>query len=194
MRAKKIENKPKVNEVVSDAVEVKRMKKQILALENELKEHKSEIEKYQGIQTLLDRLNGTAIRSSGGGAGAGTKTSHRRQTWGGAGDATSLIPLHVDSPNLSKPNTMRDHRALESLQSLENGEGAKCNGDAQEMKTIDESWTDTSVFKVPSKMPTMKRSLLATPTSFRSPVHRSNCMLIAHSFPCFLIDTLPNRK
>lgn len=175
-----------VNEVVSDAVEVKRMKKQISALESELKQHKGEIEKYQRMQNELDFLNTVAHRSSG------AKTSnHRRQTWGG--DAMSLIPIHVDSPNSSKPNNMRDHSPLGSLQSLGNDidEGAASNARTQDMKTIDENGTDlSSVFKMPSKVPTMKRSLLAVPTSFKSPIHRTTCMLI-HS-TVFLIDTLSN--
>lgn len=185
-RAKKIENKPMVNEVVSDAVEVKRMKKQISVLESELKQHKDEIEKYQRMQSELDFLNTVAIRSSG------VKNSHRRQTWGG--DVTSMIPIHIDSPNSSKPNNMRDHRALGSLLSLGNdiGEAAKSNGDAQDMKTIDENGKDESaIFKIPPKGP-IKRSLLAVSTSFKSPVHRTNCMLI--HFTIIVIDKLPNCK
>lgn len=187
MRAKKIENKPIVNEVVDDAVEVKKMKKQISALESELKQHKDEIEKYERMQRQLDSLNAVTIRSSS------VKSTHRRQTWGGAGDAISMIPIHVESPNSSKPNTMRDHSALKNVQGSRGNdidEAAGSDGGAQGMETIDEHWTDgASVsftsFKVPSKVPTIKRSLLAVSTSFKSPVHRTNCMLIADSFYCF---------
>lgn len=161
MRAKKIENKPIVNEVVSDAVEVKRMKKKISDLEANLKKHKDEIEKYQRMQAELNFLNTRTIRSSS------VKNSQRRQTWGG--DVLSLIPVHVDSPSF------KTGKATE----------AKCNGGTQEIKTVDENGADamsTSTFKIPSKVPMTKRSLLAAPTSFRSPVHRTNCMLIHFIF------------
>lgn len=177
-RAKKIENQPKVNEVVSDAVEVKRMKKQISALETELQQHKDEIEKYQKMQNDLDFLNAVTIRSSG------VKSAHRRQTWGG--DGISMIPVHVDSPCTSKIGGVRDHRATGSLLNPGNdlNDAAKCNGGTQDTKAIDESeWTDAvSAFKVPTKVPSIKRSLLAVSTSFKSPVHRTNCKLIDFAF------------
>lgn len=164
MRAKKIQNKPIVNEVVSDAVEVKRMKKKISDLEANLKQHKDEIEKYQRMQAELNFLNTRTIRS------CGFKNSQRRQTWGG--DALSMIPVHVDSP------TFKFGKIAE----------AKCNGGSHNTTTIDENSADESIFKIPSKVPTIKRSLLAAPTSFKSPVHRTNCMhlLISHLYLQFM--------
>lgn len=171
MRAKKIQNKPIVNEVVSDAVEVKRMKKKILALETELEKHKNAAEMYHkkqiGLQTELDVLNTRTIRSSG------VKSAHRRQTWGG-GDELSLIPVHVHSTTFKTGKTSE----------------AKCNGDIQDIKSIDENGSDaTSTFKIPSKVPMIKRSLLAVPTSFKSPVHRTNGMLIHFTIMAFNINS-----
>lgn len=175
-----------MNEVVSDAVEVKRMKKQISALETELKQHKDEIEKYQKMQNDLDFLNAVTIRSSE------VKSSHRRQTWGG--DGMSMIPVHVDSPCSSKSSNLRDNRAPGSL--LGNGinEAAKSNGGTQ---NDDEIWTDAAtVFKVPTKMPLIKRSLLAVPTtsSTKSPVHRTTCMFIDSTFVFTMPFQIVNNK
>lgn len=184
MRAKKIENKPIVNEVISDAVEVKRLKKQIITLENDLKQHKEEIEKYEKMKSDLDLLKAITHRSSG---AKSSQNSHRRQTWGG--DGISMIPVHVDSPCSSKSTNMRDQRVFGSLLSIENdtSDAAKSNDGAQEVKPNNENGGtngNDATFKIPSKVPTIKKSLLAPPTSFKSPVHRTSCMLIDFTFLC----------
>lgn len=164
MRAKKIENKPIVNEVVSDAIEVKRMKKQITLLEAKLKQNQNEIIKYQEMQTKLDFLRQITIQSSDG------KKSSRRQTWHSVG-GQSMIPLHVDSPQFKTSKNIatneENDRISHDISESEWNEGASVSFQQND---------SMSTFKVPTKVAPLKRSLLAVRTSFRSPMRRDNCM------------------
>lgn len=175
MRAKKIQNKPVVNEVVSDAVEVKRMKKKIAALEAQLKQNKNQIVKYQQMQNELDFLKRYTIKSEDQSSdqSSGAKKAARRQTWCCVG-GQSMIPLHVDSTQYKTgKNIAANEQGDSASNDLIEGEW-----NDEEMASINENATDsTSTFKVPTKLPPVKRSLLAVPTSFKSPIHRANCML-----------------
>lgn len=71
-RAKKIKNKPIVNEVLSDAVMIKRMHKQIAGLEKQLT---SEREKCRKIETSLFLRKDQII------GGRGKSALNRRRTW-----------------------------------------------------------------------------------------------------------------
>lgn len=163
MRAKKIENKPILNEIVSDAVEVKRMKKKIGRLMTELKQHKSEIEKYQKMQTELDLLKRYTIQPSD------VKSAPRRQTWGGG--VQSMIPLHVknDLPLIVDKTVKNPASYVRGDRGGCDVSQIGCYEDFQDMTIIDENDTEsTSSLKNPARVNPFKRSLLATPKSFRN--------------------------
>lgn len=162
-----------MNEVISDAVELKRMQKKISLLEAEvklLKANKANDDKCHKKQTELEIMKLCIIHTSQSQSGA---RNTRRQTWGGGGGGgPSSIPLHVVSstPRPSKglfpiPN---DNRGVH----LTSGDDDEWHDGFPQMPT-----EENGTFKVPAKVPP-KRSFLAVPTSsYKSPVQRANCKL-----------------
>lgn len=94
-RAKKIKNKPIVNEVLSDAIMIKRMHKQIAGLEKELA---NERVKCRRIETNLFQRKDQII------GGKGKLSQNRRRTWAPTvkqcenGDAQPLTPIAEKLP------------------------------------------------------------------------------------------------
>lgn len=178
-RAKRIENKPVLNEIVNDAIEVKRMKKKIDRLQTELNQRKSEIEKYQTMQAELDFLKRYAIQPTG------VKNALRRQTWNGGGQ--SLIPLFsvkTDAPGNVNSPVPSGIKAAVSAANLQYARGCEAReseiyDDFAGMFSIDEDCTFTTpaVHKNPPKVSMLKRSFIATPTqkSMKS-IHRASGM------------------
>lgn len=93
-RAKKIENKPIVNEVVSDAVEVKRMRKQIVSLEAKLSEQKKIIDEVDAMRKELEFLHKYSIQAT---KMVPIPQPQRRKTW--CGDFQSMLPMPAKSEN-----------------------------------------------------------------------------------------------
>lgn len=87
-RAKKIENKPVINETVSDAVEVKRAKKQIMKLEAQLEAKQKEIDEYRKNENELLLLQQMIIQ---GPKKTSSSANLRRRTW--APSSRSISPL-----------------------------------------------------------------------------------------------------
>lgn len=166
MRAKKIENEPIVNEVVSDDVEIRKMKKKIVSLETELKVLKASTANKaseEEMQKELKRLKLFIIQSAQ--SNVNHNKTDRRKTWNGG---QSMIPLHTSKPD-------RDI-AAKNATANRGMHFAAPDGDDEWYDSFPEMPTEAKpTFKIPEKVPP-KRSLLAMPTaSFKSPVHRTTC-------------------
>lgn len=181
MRAKKIENKPIVNEVVSDAVDVKRMRKQIALLEAEMLTYKKQIEHVEKMNKELLALKQQTIWTP---AATQMPLSQRRKTWGGVtpSQATNgiadLKPSLIRPPALSMTNGSAG-KPLDTKVSNDRGCGAF---EPVGEEFDEEEWQSGSLFKMPSidenveTTPTLKninknsarKSLLKTPKSLKT--------------------------
>lgn len=179
-RAKKIENKPIVNEVVSDAVEVKRMRKKIEFLEAQLEAHKKEVEDIGKMKKELSELKKFTIWA--------TKTTpltqaQRRKTWNGGisievpNEAAVSIELPVQNVSQLNRLTFRNRGALECDGGDRNGVGGE-NIDEDEwrsssfLKKLPSIEENAVVPMVKSEKKTARKSLLATPKSLKQILRR----------------------
>lgn len=181
MRAKKIENKPIVNEVVSDAVDVKRMRKQIALLEAEMLTYKKQIEHVEKMNKELLALKQQTIWSP---AATQMPLSQRRKTWGGVTPSQATNGIADLKPSLIRPPalSMTNGSAGKPLDTkVSNDRGCGAVEPAGE-EFDEEEWQSGSLFKMPSidenveTTPTLKninknsarKSLLRTPKSLKT--------------------------
>lgn len=183
MRAKKIENKPIVNEVVNDAVEVKRMRKKIATLESELATHKKQIEYVEQMNKELLELKKFTIFAT---PAIQVSHSQRRQTWGGSQTANE-----IPKPSLIKPPTygMANGSVEKPLNTkLLSGRGCglfepvgddldqeEWQGGSEslfKMQKIDEDYESTPTSKNPTRC-LARKSLLKTPKSLKTIFNRA---------------------
>lgn len=175
-----------MNEVVSDAVEVKRMRKKITYLEDKLDQQKRQIEEVETMKTELLFLKTYVVNTTM----VPVPQTQRRRTWGG--DFQSMLPIKSE---------MSDNKvALSKTPSVTNGSshrtepfdmkllsGDRGCGDSENSENFDESqWQNfTEFFKMPiinenDSTPTHKggnknpyrKSLLRTPKSVKNLMNR----------------------
>lgn len=96
-RAKKIENKPVINETVSDAVEVKRLKRTIVKLEEQLASQGKEIVEFQQRTNDLKFLKQITIQAPKHKAISG---SQRRKTWAPGFDMPCALEPVIECPEI----------------------------------------------------------------------------------------------
>ncbi|XP_015116662.1 kinesin-related protein 4 [Diachasma alloeum] len=113
-RAKGIKNKPKVNETGSDEALVKKFRKQIHKLEENLKNMSKQLrekeEKLQDIEVLKGRIEllKTKILSGEGPRSEGRKSKSqftRRRTWGGSGTSPADSPISFQLPTIPESDS-----------------------------------------------------------------------------------------
>lgn len=112
-RAKKIENKPIINETVSDAVEVKRLKRTIVKLEEQLASKSKEILEFQKTTNELKILKQITIQAP--------KQTHlpaksRRKTWASCFDMPNDLDTVIEVPE--KEMTPSGCRGKETLDAV----------------------------------------------------------------------------
>lgn len=205
-RAKKIENKPVVNEVASDAVEVKRMKKKIVSLEKQLEKQKKQIDEFEKIKTELKTLKHFRIEVS---RSAPINGTQRRKTWGGDCQAIQTIDMEMPKKNnfLDIPTSDQVHDRSKEMQLLSGrgcGDYDSIGEDFDETEwhssslmvptmsridEVDEEKTPQSPNKPPPKA---RKSLLKTPTSLRNILNRGKGMsyfwILSALFPCVNVN------
>lgn len=180
-----------VNEVVSDAIEVKRMKKKIGSLEKQLEAQKKQMEEFEKIKKELQTLKLCRIKVSRNVPISGIQ---RRKTWGGDCQSTQAVDMEMPKKTdfLDIPTSDQVNGRSKEMQLLS---GRGCGGfdsfgpdfdenewqnSSQMMFTmpiideVDEEKTPQSINKPSSKV---RRSLLKTPTSVKNLLNRGKGML-----------------
>lgn len=98
MSAKKVQNKPQVNEVCSDSVLMKRMMREIKRLNDELHETKNKSSRadLEKLQEKLFERESQILRAKP------TKDALRRRTWAPSLAASAEEPLTLQSAHVSR--------------------------------------------------------------------------------------------
>lgn len=185
-RAKKIENKPIINETVSDAVEVKRAKKQIVLLEAQLANQRKEIAEYQKKELELKALKQITITIEPRKSNA--VASKRRKTWAAEMDiipptTLSLSPLPKIQENTAENKPVCHMKFGDMGREIECSDadwGSLMNETLEaQFVDIDENEINTNMYKFPSRPELIKtiasdeRSSVKTPHQNNKPARRS---------------------
>lgn len=194
-RAKKIENKPVVNETVSNAVEVKRAKKHILELEAQLAAQSQEIANYRKKEEELNIAKHLIIQ-----APKKTAVTNRRRTWAANSNISALRSISEEREAIEK-----EKKATCQLMFGDLGRLVECTDDqwdsflndtlGQQIIDFDENECEsaTPAFKFPPQKPpktqeieqdsttmyktphqSTRRSLLRTPKSLKQILNQNN--------------------
>lgn len=163
--------------MVSDAVEVKRMRKKIVYLEGKLADQKKQIEEYDTMKSELVFLKTYMVNTTM----VPVQQSIRRRTWGG--DFQSMLPIKSQMVSVSKiPSVANGNSHRTEPIDINLLSGDRGCGESEGGADFDESeWRDINdVFKLPSinendSTPTPKggnknpyrKSLLTTPKSVK---------------------------
>lgn len=194
-RAKKIENKPVINETVSDAVEVKRAKKLIVKLEAQLAAQSKEIADYRNKEENLTILKEMIIQVPK----KISLASNRRRTWA-PNSNTTIFPL--GSISEEKEMTGKEKKPMCQLSFGDLGRQVECTDEewglmlddtlGKQIVDFDEKKLEStpSTFKYPTKKQNsnsglnstvrtpnqshVRKSLLRTPKPIRHMLNRNN--------------------